>query len=82
VGCNDSRCLDEKQFPTDSIIDSTQKNLALYNKIFQLHNISKDEYYTSYDYYKNHPNEMKILLDSVAAFGTRRRDTLNNHIGK
>jgi hypothetical protein len=71
-----------KQFSTDTIIDSTKKNIALYNKIFALHKITKEEYYNSYNYYKNHPNEMKTLLDSLAAFGTRKRDTLNNHIGK
>ncbi len=71
-----------KQSIADTIIDSTKKNIALYNKIFALHKITKEEYYSSYDYYKNHPNEMKILLDSLAAFGTRKRDTLTNHIGK
>jgi hypothetical protein len=71
-----------KQFSTDSIIDSTKKNIALYNKIYALHKITKEDYYSSYYYYKNHPNEMKTLLDSLAAFGTRKRDTLTNHIGK
>jgi hypothetical protein len=72
----------KRQFPTDTIVDSTKKNIALYNKIFSLYKLTKEDYYSSYDYYKNHPNEMKILLDSLAAFGTRKRDTLTNHIGK
>lgn len=72
----------KKQILSDTIIDSSKRNIALYNKIFSLHKITKEDYYSSYDYYKNHPNEMKILLDSLAAFGTRKRDTLTNHIGK
>lgn len=68
------------QFPSDTIIDSTKKNIALYNKIFVLNKISKETYFNSYNYYKAHPNEMKILLDSVAAYGARKRDTLTNHL--
>jgi hypothetical protein len=69
----------KQQFPIDSIVDSTKRNIALYNKVFSLNKISKEDYYASYNYYKAHPNEMKILLDSVAAFGIRKRDTLTNH---
>jgi Domain of unknown function (DUF4296) len=66
----------------DSSILLKKENISLYNKIFGLHKISKDEFYNSYEYYQAHPNEMKILLDSVAAFGIKKRDTLTNHIGK
>ena len=63
----------------DSTIILKKENIALYNKVFALHKISKDEFYTSYSYYQNHPNEMKILLDSIAAYGVKQRDTLTNH---
>ncbi|MFY7963276.1 MAG: DUF4296 domain-containing protein [Chitinophagaceae bacterium] len=69
-----------KQFPSDTIIDSTQKNIALYNKIFSINKITKDAYYTSYNYYLSHPNEMKILLDSVSAYGVRKRDSITKSL--
>lgn len=68
----------QQQFALDSITNSTKKNIAYYNKIFALNNVSKDEYYDSYNYYTQHPNEMKILLDSLSAFGIRLRDSTNN----
>ena len=64
----------------DSTIVIKKENIALYNKIFDLHKISKDEFYNSYNYYENHPNEMKILLDSISAYGIKKRDTLTNHL--
>ena len=57
-----------------------KENISLYNKIFTLHKISKEDFYNSYNYYETHPNDMKILLDSLAAFGKRNRDTLTNHL--
>ena len=63
----------------DSTIAIKKENIALYNKIFALHKITKDEFYSSYNYYENHPNEMKILLDSISAYGIKKRDTLTNH---
>ncbi len=68
----------QQQFALDSIIDSTKKNVGYYNKIFALNNVSKEEYFDSYNYYTQHPNEMKILLDSLAAFGVRMRDSATN----
>lgn len=64
----------------DSTIVLKKENIALYNKIFALHKITKDEFYSSYNYYENHPNEMKILLDSISAYGIKKRDTLTNHL--
>jgi hypothetical protein len=66
--------------------DSTQllkkQNISLYNKIFALHQTTKEEFYNSYNYYQNNPNEMKALLDSLMNYGTKKRDTIVNHIGK
>ncbi len=49
-----------------------------YNKIFDLHKITEQQFYNSYKFYQSHPIEMKILLDSIANYGTRKRDTLIN----
>lgn len=60
----------------DSTVIAKKQNIALYNKIFALHKITKQQFYDSYNYYQTHPNEMKMLLDSVAAYGIKKRDSL------
>lgn len=63
----------------NALVFIKKENLSLYNKVFSLHQVSKDEFYESYTYYQSHPIEMKTLLDSLAAYGIRKRDSLNNH---
>jgi hypothetical protein len=45
-----------------------------YQKIFSLYQISSTDFDKNYQYYKEHPSEMKILLDSVSNFGIRKRE--------
>ncbi len=66
----------------DSIHLLSKQNISLYNKIFDLHHTTKDEFYNSYNYYQSNPSEMKALLDSLTNYGTKKRDTIINHIGK
>jgi hypothetical protein len=65
-----------------SLIDSTVKkkkeNIGLYDKVFGIHGISKNQFYFSYKYYESHPIEYKTLLDSVESFGNRERNNLMN----
>jgi uncharacterized protein YcfL len=65
---------------TDSTININKKNISLYNKVFNLHHISKEDFFDSYHYYQSNPNDMKILMDSLTTFGTRTKDTIANHI--
>ena len=57
--------------------DSTKKelieNAALQKKIFELHKISREDFYYSYNYYSAHPEVMKMILDSVSAKAERDR---------
>lgn len=46
----------------------------LYEKIFSLNQISKLDFDKNYQYFQNHPNEMKILLDSISNFGIKKRE--------
>lgn len=64
----------------NALVFSKKENLSLYNKVFSLHQVSKDEFYESFSYYQSHPVEMKTLLDSLAAYGIKKRDSLNNHL--
>jgi len=59
----------------DSTIRANKENLNLYQKVFDMHHVTKDAFYTSYKYYSSHPDEMKILMDSVNAYGGRLRDS-------
>jgi hypothetical protein len=53
-------------FPRDSSIDQTAENQGWYQKVFELHGTTKAEFDKSYVYYKNHPDVMKVLLDSLS----------------
>lgn len=44
-----------------------------YQQVFAIHHISKEQFYNSYKYYQEHPEEHKTLMDSLAAFGERMK---------
>ncbi len=48
-------------------INDTLQNVMLQKKIFAYYNISKEEFYKSYDYYTRHPELMTVLTDSILA---------------
>lgn len=57
--------------PTDSLHKTRSQNILLYEQVFASHNITKKQFYNSYQYYQTRPDKMKILLDSVSAYGER-----------
>lgn len=66
-----------ESFTNEFISKDSSKNLALENvklqkAIFAKHHVSREEYYASYYYYQDHPNEMQVLLDSMI-IGKRRK---------
>ncbi len=60
--------------------DSTKniflQNAALQKKIFLIHQISKEDFYKSYDFYSSHSNDMRILLDSISVKAERQRNKM------
>lgn len=66
----------------DSTITKAKWNVSLYNKVFALNNITKADYYNSLKYYQDHPQQLKILLDSVTAYGIRTKENVMNKLGK
>ncbi len=62
----------------DSLATKKKLNISLYKQVFLQHNVSKTTFYSSYNYYKKHPDKLKVLLDSVEAYGKRIKfsDTL------
>lgn len=50
-----------------------QETLKQYEKVFQVHNTSKDQFVKSYKYYLTRPDLIKIMVDSLAAKANRQR---------
>ncbi len=53
-----------------------EENAKLQKQVFATHNITREVFYKSLDYYKAHPNLMKTLLDSVIV--KANRDKVSN----
>jgi hypothetical protein len=53
--------------------NAKKERMELYQKVFQLHKISRDQFSKSFTYYSVHPELIKGLFDSLEARGTRER---------
>lgn len=53
-------------------VDVKAERLKQYEKVFRLHNITREQFVKSYDYYLSHPSKNKVLFDSLAAKANRR----------
>jgi hypothetical protein len=51
----------------DSSKNPTNENIKLQKQIFLIHGISREDFYTSYSYYKEHPGLMLAVIDSITA---------------
>jgi hypothetical protein len=61
--------------------DSAKKNIRLeriklYQEVFLIHHITKDQFQKSYQFYITRPDLTKIIFDSMAASGNRRRQEI------
>lgn len=63
----------QRYIKMDSLKNPAIENLQMQQQIFQLHKVSKEDFYKSYDYYSSHPDQMRILLDSIVAIGERNK---------
>ena len=59
----------------DSLHKTRRQNIQLYEQVFASHSITKKQFYNSYQYYQTRPDKMKILLDSVNAYGDRIKNS-------
>lgn len=57
------------------------EHLRLYEQVLQLHEISKEKFKKSYQYYLDNPETNAILYDSLVAQGNRLRTEAYNHPG-
>jgi hypothetical protein len=71
----DMFCAEEmyaKTVGTDAAaIASNKKNLQLYQQVFAANNITREVFYSNYHFYQQHPDQFRILMDSVQAYGNR-----------
>ena len=68
-----------KQKDPSKIFDSTR----YYTETLKLHNITRAQFYKSYEYYKQHPKLNQVLLDSVNNYANRTQsDVYENLYGK
>ncbi|HET9056221.1 MAG TPA: DUF4296 domain-containing protein [Chitinophagaceae bacterium] len=58
---------------TDSTVRKEVEIAKYYKQVFDIHNISKDDFFKSYNYYLQHPDIYKIILDSVNNRNERER---------
>ena len=47
-------------------VDKVAESLKTYGQVFQIHHITKEEFDKSYLYYREHPELMKVILDSLS----------------
>jgi hypothetical protein len=70
----------DEHYARISLIDSnwriTKKNVQFYQQIFDLNKIDRVAFYQQIDYLKTHPEEFKILMDSVTEFSKREKKVL------
>jgi hypothetical protein len=49
------------------------ETLKLYERVFQIHKITKEEFVHSFEFYLSRPDINKVLFDTIAARANRRR---------
>jgi hypothetical protein len=58
----------------DTSKNAVEENAKLQRKTFALHNISKEDFYKSYAYYRSNASLFKPILDSIIAKAGRNRN--------
>ena len=58
----------------DSSKNDAEENIKLQKKVFALHQVSSENFYKSYDYYKTNTNLFKSILDSMITNANRTRN--------
>lgn len=53
-------------FLKDSSADKLSRSLALFDTVYRIHDITKDDFEKSYQYYREHPVLMKDIMDTLS----------------
>lgn len=65
-----------ESFVHDSALDLKKEQFKLYAQVFEIHQITKDEFIKSYKFYMSRPDITRVLFDSLATRANRRREEL------
>ena len=65
----------QQVFPKDTTA-AKQRTFELYQELFNIYKISREDFYKSFHYYESNPDKMKILTDSLNAYGNRKRQEM------
>ena len=57
----------------DSTKNVNSETFKLYEEVFQIHKISRDQFVESYKFYLSRPDIMKTMLDSLSNMASRKR---------
>ena len=60
----------------DSAINRQEESIQLYEKIFKIYHITKQQFQKSLIFYREHPRFLKIIVDSL----NTKENILNRHI--
>lgn len=60
----------------DSSLDLKKETFKLYAQVFEIHQVSKDEFIKSYKFYISRPDIARVMFDSLANRANRRREEL------
>lgn len=53
------------QYSKDSSVNRFQKSVELYRQVFRIHKTNEEQFRNSFQYYQNHPQQLKPVFDSL-----------------
>lgn len=74
----DMLCADELAFQ-NKVADSTlvlkKESFRLYDQVFAIHHVTREQFYSSYRYYQENPAKYKTLMQAVMKYGDQKKAT-------
>ena len=61
----------------DTSKKAKRENLRLYQDVFKLHKITKEEFDVSYNFYNKRPDIFRVMIDSLQAKKSREIESQN-----
>ncbi len=61
---------------SDSTIDLKKSSFQLYDTVFAIHKVSRENFYKSYEYYQKHPTLYRSLMMGVRSMGDKERKAI------
>lgn len=56
----------------DSTLNKKQESLRLYEEVFALHQIKREDFKKSLDFYRMHPDLLRVVMDSLNTMARRK----------